>query len=37
VVGRAELARWVEEGASAYDPKTSYISRQPAGKVFSGP
>ena len=41
VVGRAELARWVEEGASQYDPKADYLSRPHAGsdggKVFSGP
>jgi len=37
VVGRAELARWVEEGASKYDPKTAYMSRPQEGKVFSGP
>jgi acyl-CoA dehydrogenase len=41
VVGRAELARWVEEGASHYDPKAEYLSRprdgSNAGKVFSGP
>jgi catechol 2,3-dioxygenase-like lactoylglutathione lyase family enzyme len=37
VVGRAELARWVEEGASAYDPKASYQSRPKMDKVFSGP
>ncbi len=37
VVGRAELSRWVEEGASEYDPKGSYLSRQPSGQVFSGP
>jgi acyl-CoA dehydrogenase len=37
VVGRAEISRWVEDGASAYDPKTSYLDRPQAGKVFSGP
>jgi acyl-CoA dehydrogenase len=37
VVGRAELARWVEDGASDYDPKGSYLSRPEMGKVFSGP
>ena len=36
VVGRAELSRWVEEGASEYDPKASYLSRQPTGQAFSG-
>jgi acyl-CoA dehydrogenase len=37
VVGRAELARWTEEGASDYDPKASYLTRPRTGKVFSGP
>ena len=37
VVGRAELARWVEEGASDYDPKANYMDQQEAGKAFSGP
>jgi acyl-CoA dehydrogenase len=37
VVGRAELARWVEEGASEYDPKGSYLSQQPSGLNFTGP
>jgi acyl-CoA dehydrogenase len=38
VVGRAELARWVEDKASEYDPKTAYLLTKPAeGKVFSGP
>ena len=37
VVGRAELSRWVEEGASDYDPKASYLSRPQMDKVFSGP
>jgi len=37
VVGRAELARWVEDGASAYDPKAAYLGRPEAAKVFSGP
>jgi len=37
VVGRAELAGWVEEGASAYDPKARYLGRPEGGKVFSGP
>ncbi len=37
VVGRAELARWVEDGAASYDPKKSYLANQPTGKVFSGP
>ena len=33
VVGRAELARWVEDGASDYDPKASYLSRPQIEKV----
>jgi len=37
VVGRAELARWAEDGADDYDPKASYLSRVQMGKVFSGP
>jgi len=37
VVGRAELARWVEDGAGEYDPKASYMSRPKVDKVFSGP
>jgi acyl-CoA dehydrogenase len=37
VVGRAELARWTEEGASAYDPKTAALEGGAPGKVFSGP
>jgi acyl-CoA dehydrogenase len=37
VVGRAELARWVEDDAKEYDPKTSYMSRPKMDKVFSGP
>jgi acyl-CoA dehydrogenase len=37
VVGRAELARWVEEGASEYDPKASYLARPKMDEVFSGP
>jgi acyl-CoA dehydrogenase len=37
VVGRAELSRWVEEGASNYDPKKSYLAGEHSGKVFSGP
>ena len=35
--GRAELARWVEEGASAYDPKATAVEGKAPGKVFSGP
>ena len=37
VVGRAELSRWVEDGASDYDPKASYLARPSMGKVFTGP
>jgi len=37
VVGRAELARWEEEGARAYDPKASYLARPQMDGVFSGP
>ena len=37
VVGRAELQRWVEEGASDYDPKGSYMARPNTDEVFSGP
>jgi acyl-CoA dehydrogenase len=37
VVGRAELARWVEDGAASYDPKKNYLAGEPTGKVFSGP
>jgi acyl-CoA dehydrogenase len=39
VVGRAEIARWEEEGGTTYDPKTSYYSRigDAHDNVFSGP
>jgi acyl-CoA dehydrogenase len=37
VVGRAELARWTEDGASDYDPKASYLERPQTGKMFTGP
>jgi acyl-CoA dehydrogenase len=37
VVGRAELARWTEEGASSYDPKADAMQGAAPGKVFSGP
>ncbi|MGE4607292.1 MAG: acyl-CoA dehydrogenase family protein [Myxococcota bacterium] len=37
VVGRAELQRWVEDGARDYDPKASYMSRPEIGELFSGP
>jgi len=37
VVGRAELARWTEDGARDYDPKAQSHESGPPGKVFSGP
>jgi acyl-CoA dehydrogenase len=37
VVGRAELARWTEEGASKYSPKDEYMSRAAEGQIFTGP
>ena len=39
VVGRSEIARWEEEGGSAYDPKAEYLSRTDDIRdgVFSGP
>lgn len=37
VVGRAELARWVEDGARDYDPKAEYLARPEHDFVFSGP
>jgi acyl-CoA dehydrogenase len=37
VVGRAELSRWTEDGAEAYDPKASYMAQAPGGKMFTGP
>jgi acyl-CoA dehydrogenase len=38
VVGRAELARWVEAGASSYDPKVSYLATKPQeSRRFTGP
>jgi acyl-CoA dehydrogenase len=37
VVGRAELARWEEAGAAAYDPKAAYQARPPMGATFDGP
>jgi len=37
VVGRAEIARWTEEGASDYDPKADYLDRPVMDKRFSGP
>jgi acyl-CoA dehydrogenase len=36
VVGRAELARWTEEGASQYDPKGEFLARH-EGQIFTGP
>ena len=35
VVGRAELARWEEEGGSTYNPKEQYTENNDG--VFSGP
>ncbi len=37
VVGRAELARWSEAGASDYNPKESFLEKEPTGKMFTGP
>ncbi len=39
VVGRAEIARWEEEGGNTYDPKVAYLSRTDniTDGVFSGP
>ncbi|MEN8159954.1 MAG: acyl-CoA dehydrogenase family protein, partial [Myxococcota bacterium] len=37
VVGRAELSRWAEAGASDYNPKESYLARPTVGKMFTGP
>ena len=37
VVGRAELSRWVEDGASEYNPKEDYLENVEAGKAFTGP
>ncbi len=37
VVGRAELAYWVEAGASDYDPRATALAGQAPGKVFRGP
>jgi acyl-CoA dehydrogenase len=39
VVGRAEIARWEEEGGNTYDPKAEYLSRTYDVKdgIFSGP
>ena len=37
VVGRAELARWVEDGAADYDPKAAAMGESASGAAFSGP
>ena len=39
VVGRAELQRWVEDGASDYDPKKRFLEEEGGyeGLTFSGP
>ena len=39
VVGRAELQRWVEDGASDYDPKRAFLEAEgkAEGVRFSGP
>ncbi len=37
VVGRAELQRWVEDGASEYDPKASYLAGPEVARRFTGP
>ena len=39
VVGRAELQRWVEDGASDYDPKKRFFEQEGGydGFAFSGP
>ena len=37
VVGRSEISRWAEEGASDYDPKATYLAGPGEGKTFSGP
>jgi acyl-CoA dehydrogenase len=39
VVGRAEIAHWVEQGGADYDPKATYYAGQTEGTggVFSGP
>ncbi len=40
VVGRAEIAYWVEQGGGSYDPKAEYYDSplaKSAGGVFSGP
>ncbi len=37
VVGRAELARWTEDGARDYDPKATALADGAPGNVFNGP
>jgi len=37
VVGRAELARWTEDGARDYDPKATALAGGAPGNVFNGP
>ena len=39
VVGRAEIQRWVEDGASDYDPKKTFYDNESKKKdgIFSGP
>lgn len=37
VVGRAELARWTEDGARDYDPRATALESGAQGKIFSGP
>jgi acyl-CoA dehydrogenase len=39
VVGRAEIAHWIEQGGSKYDPKAAYYegTAEGTGGVFSGP
>ncbi len=38
VVGRAELARWVDDDAASYNPKESYLAEVgPDDAMFSGP
>ena len=37
VVGRAELARWVEAGGEPYDPKVAYTGRPSSDQLFTGP
>ncbi|MAE95398.1 MAG: acyl-CoA dehydrogenase [Deltaproteobacteria bacterium] len=37
VVGRSELSRWAEEGASEYDPKAEFLAKPRMGKMFTGP